>query len=133
MSRADSMGVIPVTAVAASDEVIDAIAGIEMKRRETEKAAGFAMACSSALHRLNELLDHETEALRLRGPDAGHAENVEAVKMEIGRVKGLTAVTSPRPDTGTAYREYRKPSWHDAPRSPARNKGRRTMGRASGR
>src|SRR4030095_13259206 len=47
------------------------------------------MSCSSALHRLNELLDHKTEALRLRTADAGHADNVEAVKIEIGRVKAL--------------------------------------------
>ena len=85
----------PTETASASDEVIDAIADIEMKRQETEKEAGFAMSCSSALHRLNELLEHETEALRLRGPDSGHQENVQAVTIEIGRVKELAAVDEP--------------------------------------
>lgn len=80
----------PREATPASDEVIDAIAAIEMQRRETEKEAGFAMSCSSALHRLRELLDHETEALRLRGPQTGHQENIDAVTIEIERVKKLT-------------------------------------------
>ena len=84
MSEAD-----PSDTASASGEVTDAIAEIEMKRRETEKTAGLAMSCSSALHRLNELLVHETEALRLRGPGSGHHENVQAVIIEIGRVKGL--------------------------------------------
>ena len=81
----------PVGTISATAEVIEAIAEIEVQRRETEKQAGFAMSCSSALHRLNELLGHETEALRLRGPDAGHRENVDAVKIEIGRIKALAA------------------------------------------
>jgi hypothetical protein len=135
---ANSMGIIPTTEVPATDEVIDAIADIEMKRRETEKTAGFAMSCSSALHRLNELLAHETEALRLRGLDAGHPQNVEAVRMEIGRVKGLAGASGKnsflgagRGGHGQATGQQR--SWQNAPRNPARNKGRRTMGRASGR
>jgi hypothetical protein len=135
---ANSMGIIPRTDVPATDEVIDAIADIEMKRRETEKTAGFAMSCSSALHRLNELLDHETEALRLRGSDAGHPQNVEAVRMEIGRVKGLAGVAGKKPypgagrtGQGQATGQWR--SWQNAPRNPPRNKGRRTMGRTSGR
>ena len=117
----------------ATDEVIDAIADIEMKRRETEKEAGFAMSCSSALHRLNELLDHETEALRLRGPDAGHPENVDAVKIEIGRVKGLNGASGRGPTPKNAYHGEGKASWQDASRGTGRSRGRRTMGRASGR
>lgn len=132
MSGAHSMGIIPTTEVPATDEVIDAIADIEMKRRETEKAAGFAMSCSSALHRLNELLDHETEALRLRGPGAGHPANVEAVKIEIGRVKGLAAPKGQN-SFPNARTEQRQVSWSNAPRNPARHRGRRTMGRAGGR
>jgi hypothetical protein len=55
-----------------------------------------AMACSAALHRLQELLDHETEGLRLRGPASAHLANVETVSTEIGRVKKLSVVTSNR-------------------------------------
>ena len=124
MSGADSS-----EAASASDEVIDAIAGIEMQRRETEKAAGFTMSCSSALHRLNELLVRETEALRLRGPDSGHAENVHAVRIEIGRVKGLVAPRAQDSFLRYTRTEQRQVSWRNAPRNPARNRGRRTMGR----
>jgi hypothetical protein len=123
----------PLETTLATDEVIDAIAGIEMQRRETEREAGLAMSCSSALHRLNELLDHETEALRLRGPDAGHPKNVEAVKLEIGRVKGLAVVANQRPNARNRYPDQRSPSWQNAPQNPGRNRGRRTMGRAGGR
>ena len=124
---------VPTETASASDEVIDAIADIEMKRRETEKEAGLAMSCSSALHRLGELLAHETQALRLRGPDSGHAANIEAVSAETDRVKKLAAVKNQNSFPGSARTRQARMSWQNAPRSPARNKGRRTMGRAGGR
>ena len=118
----------------ASDEVIDAIAEIEMQRRETEKQAGFAMSCSSTLHRLNELLDHEAEALRLRGPGSEHQANVRAVTIEIGRIKGLSGNKTPQSGSppGNPRQEQRQ-GWQNTSRSPARNKGRRTMGGSGGR
>lgn len=133
MSAADSMGIIPTTEVPATDEVIDAIADIEMKRRDAEKEAGLAASCSSALRRLHELLDHEKDALQLRGTEAGHPQNVAAVTVEIERVKGLSTNRSQRPAPRGAYPGQQKVSWRNAHRSPARNKGRRTMGRAGGR
>ena len=126
----------PTETASASDEVIDAIADIEMKRQATEKEAGFAMSRSSALHRLNELLEHETEALRLRGTDRGDQENVQAVTIEIGRVKGLAAPKLAAPKfqgSSIQYTRSEQRSWRNAPRNPARNRGRRTMGRAGGR
>jgi hypothetical protein len=133
MSGVDSMGIIPATEVPATDEVIDAIADIEMQRRETEKKAGFATSCSAALQRLNELLEHESKALVLRGPDAGHSGNVAALKLEIGRVKALAAPRVQDSIPRYVRTEQRQASWRNTPRNPARNKGRRTMGRASGR
>ena len=122
-------------AIPASDELIDAIADIEMQRRETEKQAGFATSCRSALDRLQGLLAHETEALRLRGPGSGHRANIQAVTIEIARVKGLCAGPGQNstPFPRNAHDEQRQESWQDAPRSGGRNKGRRTMGRAGGR
>jgi len=128
MSEARPLGTPPAT-----DEVIDAIAGIELQRQATMKEAGLAASCSWALRRLLELLDREQKALQQHGPDAGHPENVEAVAAEIERVKGLTAITYPGPAPRDAYPWQRKATWRDAHRSPARNKGRRTMGRAGGR
>ena len=84
--------------------IADAIADIESRRLATEHDAGMALACSAALHRLQELLDHETEALRLRGPESAHAANVEALGTEIGRVKKLRVDTSNRPTRKTMSR-----------------------------
>ena len=62
-----------------------------------------ALACSAALHRLREVLDHEAEALRLRGPASAHQVNVEAVSAEIVRVKRLSVPKYPaRKTTGGA-------------------------------
>lgn len=132
MPGADSTGIIPTTDVPATDEVIDAIADIEMHRQEMEKAAGLAASCNSALRKLHELLDREKEALQLRGPDTRHTQNVEAVTIEIEKVKGSTVIAGQRPAAGP-YLDPQKASWQNAHRSPARNKGRRTMGRAGGR
>jgi hypothetical protein len=126
------MGIIPTTEVPASDEVIDAIAEIEMSRREMEKRSGFATSCSTALQKLSELLDHESKAL-LRGPDAGHPGNVDALTLDIGRVKALAAPRAQESIPRYVRTEEPRVSWRNAPRSPARIKGRRTMGRAGGR
>jgi hypothetical protein len=120
-------------AAPASDEVIDAIAEIEMRRREAEKHAGLAAACSSALRKLHELLDRETETRRQSGAAAGQPGNVEAVAAEIERLKKLAPVIGQGPAARNAFPDRKKSSWQDARRSPARNKGRRTMGRAGGR
>ena len=127
------MGILPTTEKPATDDVIDAIAEIEMQRRETEKKAGFAGSCSSALQRLGGLLDHESKALALRGPDAGHPGNVVAVELEIVRVKALTAPRAQESIPRYVRTEQRQVSWRSAPRNAPRNKGRRTMGRAGGR
>jgi len=138
MSGADSMGIIPATEVPATDEVLDRIADIELHRQAIEKDAGLAAACSSALRKLHELLEHEKEASRLHGADAGHQANVDAVMVEVERVRKLAVVTGQGPPHRNADRaglrqESRQKSWQNAPRNPARNKGRRTMGRAGGR
>jgi transposase len=116
----------------ASDEVIDAIAEIEMTRREAEKEAGLAASCGSALRKLHELLHRETEARREGGGAAGPG-NVEAVAAEIERLKKQSPATGHGPVPRNAFPERQKASWQDARRNPARNKGRRTMGRAGGR
>ena len=117
----------------ATEEVVDAIADIETQRQAAVKEAGLAASCSSALRRLHELLDREKNTLQSHGPDAGHPENVKAIAVEIERVKGLATITNPAPAPRGAYPGQRKVAWRNAHRSPARNKGRRTMGRAGGR
>ena len=127
------MGILPTTEVTATDGVIDAIAEIEMQRQETAKRAGFATSSGAALHSLNELLHHESKALALHGPDTGHAGNVEALTLEIVRVKALTAPSAQESIPRYVRTEERPVSWNNAPRNPPRNKGRRTMGRSGGR
>jgi hypothetical protein len=120
-------------AAPASDEVIDEIAGIEMRRREAEKEAGLAASCGSALRKLHELLERETEARRQHGGAAGQPGNVEALAAEIERLKKRVPAKVQGPPARHAFPDRKKESWQDAQRNPAKNKGRRTMGRAGGR
>jgi len=122
----------------ATDEVIDMIADIEIQRQAMEKNAGLAASCGAALRKLHELLEREKEALQLHGAGTGHPANVEAVAIEIERVKRLTVTRGQGHPPRNADRAgprwvSRQKSWQNAPRNPARNKGRRTMGRAGGR
>jgi hypothetical protein len=126
-------GARPLAATSATGEVIDLVADIEMQRQAMQQKAGLAASCSSALRKLHGLLDREQEASQPHGPVAGHRGNVEALKMEIERVKELADVSSRGFTRKTAYGGPRKATWQDARRNPARNKGRRTMGRAGGR
>ena len=117
----------------ATDEVTDIIANIEMQRQEMEKEAGLAAACSEALRKLHELLYREKKALQLHGPSTGHSANIEAVMIEIKRVKKLSGITSQGSIPKTARPGQRQVSWQNEPRNPSRNRGRRTMGRSSDR
>jgi len=114
-------------------EIANAIVHIEKHRQAMEKEASAAAACNEALRKLHELLDREHEALRAPGAGDEHAANVEAVKAEIERVK-LTAGTAGKgvmPKHGRPQAQK-----HVGPSQPhvqPRNKGRRTMGRSSGR
>ena len=131
-------GADPSETASATDEVIDAIADIEMQRREMEKESGLAASCSSALRKLHELLDREKEVLQLHGAGTGHPANVDAVTIEIDRVKRLAVIKVQGParrnaDPAWLRQGSRQKPWQNAPHNPARNKGRRTMGRAGGR
>ena len=117
----------------ASDEVIDAIASIEMHRQELEKEAGLAAACSEALRKLHELLDHERAAQQLHAPGTKHPANVEAVTAEIKRIQKMAGVR-----TQVAIPRNPRPGQHQVSvrsgtRIPPRTRGRRTMGRRGDR
>jgi hypothetical protein len=72
-----------------SDDVIDAIAFIEMHRQETEKESGTGAACAQALPKLQELLD-QLNAETTEPADV-HAANLVAVNNDIARVKRLAS------------------------------------------
>ncbi len=114
----------------ASDEVTDSIAHIEMHRQEMAKEAGLATACNEALRKLHELLKHEQEELQKNGPHSQHTANMEALTGAIERVKRLAGVKSPGPPSKDRRPEGRPQTpARGANPGPARNKGRRTMGR----
>ncbi|MGH8865601.1 MAG: hypothetical protein ACREVZ_13290 [Burkholderiales bacterium] len=114
----------------ASDEVTDSIAHIEMHRQEMAKEASLATACNEALRKLQELLKHEQEELQKNGPDSRHTANMAALTSAIERVKRLAGAK----DSGPPSRDRRPGGRRQTPMqganpAPARNKGRRTMGR----
>jgi bacterioferritin-associated ferredoxin len=115
-----------------SDEVMDAIAQIELHRQEMEKEAGVAAACNEALRKLHELLEREREALQLDGPGARNAAHIEALAAEIERVKS-------RAGAGAGAKAKhggpppRNPVRPGPPHNLPRNKRRRTTGRSRGR
>ncbi len=112
-----------------SDEVTDMIAHIEMHRQGTHKEAGLAAACNEALRKLHELLGRERAALQMHVPGTAHAANIEAVTREIERVKRLAGATRPISISRQKRPQQQPGSRPRAPHNPARNKGRRTMGR----
>jgi bacterioferritin-associated ferredoxin len=116
-----------------SHEVTGAIARIEAHRQEMEKETGAAMACNEALRKLHELLDHEREALQSHGPGSEHGANVEAVTAAIERVKQLAGAAGKGVMPKHGRPQTQKHVGPSQPHNPPRNKGRRTMGRTSGR
>ena len=114
----------------ASDEVTDSIAHIEMHRQEMAKETSLASACNEALRKLQELLRNEQEEMQKDGPHSQHTANTAALTDAIERVKRLAGVRNP----GPASKDRRPEGGRQTPArganpGPARNKGRRTMGR----
>lgn len=114
----------------ASDEVTDSIAHIEMHRQEMAKETNLASACNEALRKLQELLKNEQEESQKNGPHALHTANLAALTGAIDRVKSLAGVKNPgSPSKDRRPEGRRPPPARGANSGPARNKGRRTMGR----
>ena len=116
-----------------TSEVANAIVHIEKHRLAMAKEASAAAACNEALRKLHELLDREHEALRLPGAGDEHTANVEAVKAEIERVKLLTGTAGKGVMPKHGRPQTQKNVGPSQPHGHSRNKGRRTMGRSSGR
>ncbi len=111
-----------------SDDVIDAIAYIELHRQDMAREAGVAAACNEALRKLHALLEREREASR--GPGERHAEHIEALANEIERVKKLAGAAA-KPKQGRP--QPRKPLGPGQRHGLPRGKQRRTTGRGRGR
>lgn len=117
------------------DEVTDLIASIEMHRKEIEKEAGLEASRNYALRRLQQALQEDQEATQLHGSSPTRLATAEALANEIKRVGSLSRATSQRPAGGGGGGRPHHPrnSPQDAQRKPPKSRGRRTMGRRSGR
>jgi hypothetical protein len=125
-----------------SDEVTDGIAHIEMHRQEAVKDSGLAVACSEALRKLQELLE-EQRTVALQTDPQGRSPDVEAVMLEIRKVKGLAGNGGDKQNKQNHARRNARPAQpqgggrpggrgNGGPHGPPRNKGRRTVGRGNG-
>jgi hypothetical protein len=117
------------------DEVTDLIASIEMHRKEIEKEAGLEASRNYALRRLQQALQEDQEATQLHGSSPTRLATAEALANEIKRVGSLSRATSQRPAPGGGGGRPHHPrnAPQDAQRKPPKSRGRRTMGRRSGR
>lgn len=117
----------------ASDEVIDAIAYIEMQRQDMEKQSNPAAACNLALRKLQEVLQQEQQAAQQQAPEARHSANIEALENEIRRVKQMLGSAGRNPRPGGARPNAPQLQHREKGHRQARNRGRRTQGRSGGR
>jgi len=117
----------------ASDEVIDAIAYIEMQRQDMEKQSNPAAACNLALRKLQEVLQQEQQAAQQQAPGVRHPANVEALENEIRRVKQMLGGAGRGSKPGGQRPGGPQMQHRDKGHRQARNRGRRSMGRPGGR
>jgi hypothetical protein len=115
------------------DEVTDLIASIEMHRKEIEKEAGLEASRNYSLRRLQQALQEEQEATQLHGSSPTRLATAEALANEIKRVGSLSRAASQRPAAGGDRPQQPRHHGQDAQRKPPKSRGRRTMGRRSGR
>ena len=118
---------------AAADDIIDAIARIEMHRQESAKTAGLATACNEALRKLHEMLHDEQEAAQRHGEGTRHPANVAALNAAIDKVKKLAGSGNKGARVHMKGHGQKRIPPSGAPYQPPRNKGRRTMGRRGDR
>jgi hypothetical protein len=126
---------------AASDEVTDAIASIELHRQVLEAESGLEAARNFALRKLQELMQREQQAARTQDPGtanvashvATHLANIEAVKTALDKIKGSGGNSNPR----ATLKATRGPRPRDSSgreiRRPASARVRRNIGRGGGR
>jgi hypothetical protein len=115
------------------DEVTDLIASIEMHRKEIEKESGLEVSRNYALRRLQEALQLEQEATQLHGTSPVRVATAEVLALEIKRVGSLSRGASQRPPQRGGRPQQQQNHRQQDQRHPPKSRGRRTMGRNSGR
>ena len=109
----------------ATPEVIDALAGIEMQRREREKESGVPVSCGWALGKLHELLPRERKSPGTNVESTALQANIEAATLAIGRIRKLAQITGEHNKLKSDRPWHQQKSWRDAPPSGNRARGRR--------
>jgi len=115
------------------DEVTDLIASIEMHRKEIERETGLEASRNYSLRRLQQALQEEQEAVQQHGSSAVRVATAEALANEIRRVGSLSRGAAQRPQQRGGRPQQPQNSRAQEQRHPPKSRGRRTMGRNSGR
>lgn len=115
-----------------ADHVIDAIAAIELQRQELHVQSDPEAWRRMALEKLEEIGRQLEEELRLHGPDAERSAAAQAVRVEIGRVKGHAGATRQQPNSRPRQSGQPSPQRRDARRHAGARRGGRPMGRRGG-
>ena len=122
------------------DQVTDLIASIEMHRKEIERETGLEASRNYSLHRLQQALQEEQEAAlrestQAHGSSPARVATAEALANEIKRVGSLSRGSGQRPPQGGGRPQQQPPRnfRQDQQRKAPKSRGRRSMGRGTGR
>ena len=118
------------------DEVTDLIASIEMHRKEIERETGLEASRNYSLRRLQQALQEEQEAAQQHGAGPERLATAEALANEIRRVGSLSRGSGQRPQNGGGGRPQQQQPRNfrpDQQRRSQKSRGRRSMGRGTGR
>ena len=120
------------------DQVTDLIASIEMHRKEIERETGLEASRNYSLRRLQQALQEEQEATQVHGSSPARVATAEALANEIKRVGSLSRGAGQRPPQGGGgggrpQQQQPRGFRQDHQRKASKSRGRRTMGRSTGR
>ena len=115
------------------DQVTDLIASIEMHRKEIERETGLDASRAYALGRLQQALLEEQEAAQRDATNGTRVATAAALADEIRRVGSLSRGSGQRPPQGGGRPQQQRNFRQDQQRKSSKSRGRRPMGRSSGR
>ncbi len=116
------------------DQVTDLIASIEMHRKEIERETGLEASREYSMRRLQQALQAEQEAAQLDAASQVRVATAAALANEIRRVGSLSRGAIQRPPQGAGGRAQQQRNFRqDQHRKSPKSRGRRPMGRSTGR
>jgi len=116
------------------DQVTDLIASIEMHRKEIERETGLEASREYSMRRLQQALQAEQEAAQLDASNQLRVATAAALANEIRRVGSLSRGAGQRPPQGGGRPQQQQRNFRqDQQRKSPKSRGRRPMGRSTGR